>query len=101
MMSTVSSVRPARPEGWGYYPPLADTRPAQLRLAPGECRPSGLPWLAVMTLEEARSNIGQNVMYSAAGAEAEEAVIAYVTGSWVLVRCRCDNRFTSARPGGI
>jgi hypothetical protein len=33
-----------------------------------------------MTLEEARSHIGQSVLYSAVGAEAEDAVIAHVTG---------------------
>jgi hypothetical protein len=52
-----------------------------------------------MTLEEARSHIGQSVLYSAVGAEAEDAVIAHVTRSYVFVRCRRDDRFTSARPG--
>lgn len=56
---------------------------------------------AVMTLEEARSHIGQSVLYSAAGAEAEDAVIAHVTSSYVFVRCRRDDRFTSARPGDL
>jgi hypothetical protein len=56
---------------------------------------------AVMTLEEARSHIGQSVLYSAAGAEAEDAVIAHVTRSYVFVRCRRDDRFTSARPGDL
>jgi hypothetical protein len=41
-----------------------------------------------MTLEEARSHIGQSVLYSAVGAEAEDAVIAHVTRSYVFVRCR-------------
>ena len=56
---------------------------------------------AVMTLEEARSHIGHSVLYSAAGAEAEDAVIANVTRSYVFVRCRRDDRFTSARPGDL
>jgi hypothetical protein len=71
---------------------------AQLRTA-RECRPSGLP--CPMTLEEARSHIGQSVLYSAVGAEAEDAVIAHVTRSYVFVRCRRDDRFTSARPGDL
>ena len=37
-------------------------------------------YVPVMTLEEARSHIGHSVLYSAAGAEAEDAVIANVTG---------------------
>jgi hypothetical protein len=57
--------------------------------------------VTAVTLEEARSHIGRSVLYSAAGAEAEEAVIAYVTSSYVFVRCRRDDRFTSARPGDL
>jgi hypothetical protein len=56
---------------------------------------------AVMTIEEARSHIGRSVLYSASGAEAEDAVIAHVTRSYVFVRCRRDDRFTSARPGDL
>lgn len=62
---------------------------------------TGASVAVVMSLEEARRRIGQDVVYRGDAGKAEDAVIIDVAGVYAFVRCRGENRHRAARPESL